>query len=61
MNREYARLLNEQNLKIVKWTYKAEQASTKEEVLRALRKIAKHSLKLAELQGRRHTETVQED
>lgn len=53
--RPFAQKLYERNQKIIKWTCRAEEASTRKEALKALRKIAKHSLKLAKMQSKRHT------
>ena len=48
--------------KIVKWTCKAEEATTRKQAQKALRKIAKHSLKLEQLQAKSYNEiTEQED
>ena len=46
-----AQKLFERQQKILKWTVRAEEAVTREEALKALRKVAKHSRKLAKLQG----------
>ena len=46
--------------KLIKWTCKAEAALTRKQAKKALRKVAKHSLKLAQLEGRAHTERGQE-
>ena len=46
------------NQKILKWTVRAEEAATRKEALKALRKIAKFSLRLAALQGRAYTEYI---
>ena len=56
-----AQRLWETNQKIAKWTARAEDALTRKQALKALRKIAKHSLKLAKLQGRLYTESTQEE
>lgn len=56
-----AKKIHDRNLKIIKWTCKAEAALTREQAQKALRKIAKHSLKLAKLQGRLYTENNQEE
>ena len=51
-----AKKLYDLNQKILKWACKAEDASTCSQKLRALRKIAEHSIKLAELLGRLNAE-----
>ena len=56
-----AKKLYDLNQKILKWACKAEDASTCSQKLRALRKIAKFSLKLAKAQGRAYTEATQEE
>lgn len=38
--------------KITKWTVECQLALTRRQAIRALRKVAKHSEKLAELEGR---------
>jgi len=48
-------------LKLMRWTCRAEEALTRRQALKALKKIAKHSRKLAQLQGRVYTENTQED
>jgi hypothetical protein len=50
MNQIYSRKLNERVLKIMIWTCRAEDARTQEEAQKCLRKVAKHSRKLAQLQ-----------
>jgi len=50
MNQSYSRKLNERVLKIMIWTCRAEDAQSREEAQRCLRKVAKHSRKLAKLQ-----------
>lgn len=49
------------SLKILKWTCRAEDAMTRKQSQKCLRKIAKHSLKLAKLQGMAYTLRNQED
>jgi len=39
-------------MKLMIWTCRAEDATTREEAMKCLRKIAKHSKKLAKLQSR---------
>ena len=46
--------------KIMLWTCRAEEATTRKQAQKALRKVAKHSLKLARLQERLYTENNQE-
>lgn len=53
--------LFERMQKIMKWTCRAEEAANRKDAQKALRKVAKHSLKLAQLQGRLYTEGVQEE
>ena len=43
--------LYETNSKIIKWTVKCEDALTRKQAVKALRKVAKFSRKLAKLQG----------
>lgn len=61
MSKSIARKLHERTLKIMKWTTRAEEALTRKQALKALKKIAKHSLKLAKLQGRCDTEDVERE
>ena len=61
MSKSLAAKLHEINLKIIKWTCRAEDALTRKQALKALRKVAKHSLKLAKLQGRLYTEYIPEE
>ena len=61
MSKSLAAKLHEINLKIIKWTCRAEDALTRKQAQKALRKIAKHSIRLAQLQGRLYTESTQED
>ena len=61
MSKSIATKLHEINLKIIKWTCRAEDALTRKQAQKALRKIAKHSLRLARLQGRLYTENNQEE
>ena len=57
-SRSFAQKLYKCNQKILKWTVRAEEAATRKEALKALRKIAKFSLRLAALQGRAYTEYI---
>lgn len=50
--------LHEQMTKIALWTSCAEDATSREEAQKALRKVAKHSLKLAKLQREAYDSTV---
>lgn len=61
MKKSIATKLYNRMQKIMRWTVAAEDALTREEAQKALRKVAKHSMKLAELQGRAYTEITQED
>ena len=61
MTKSISRELHDRTLKLMRWTCKAEEALTRREARKALRKIAKHSRKLAQLQGRVYTESTQED
>ena len=45
-----AQRLYDRARKVDKWTVRAEEALTRKQALKALRKVAKHSLKLAKLQ-----------
>ena len=56
-----SRKLHDRTLKLMKWTCRAEDALTRRQALKALRKIAKHSRKLAQLQGRAYIEGTQEE
>lgn len=49
------------NQKIAKWTVRCEVALTRADAIKALRKIAKHTDKLAELQGQLYTYRSTED
>ena len=53
--------LQDASLKILKWTCRAEDAPTRKYARKCLRKVAKHSLKLAKLQGMAYTLRNQED
>lgn len=44
--------LYEANMKIMKWTVRCEEAVTRKQAAKALRKIAKFSTRLSWLQGR---------
>ena len=59
--RSFAQRLYKLNQKILKWTLRADDALTRKDALKALKKIKKHSLKLARLQGTRYTEDIQEE
>jgi hypothetical protein len=48
--------LYEVNMKILKWTIRAEEALTRKQARKALRKIAKFSNRLARLQGQRYAQ-----
>ena len=61
MTKSIAQQLHERTLKLMKWTCRAEDALTRKQALKALRKVAKHAQKLAMLQGKCHTEIIQED
>lgn len=61
MKKSIAAKLYSRMQKIMRWTVAAEDALTREEAQKALRKVAKHSMKLAELQGRAYTEITQEE
>ena len=61
MKKPLSQKLHERMLKVMKWTCRAEDALTRKEAKRCLRKVAKHSLKLAKLQGRAYTEGTQEE
>ena len=61
MTKSIAAKLHERTLKLMKWTCRAEDALTRKQALKALRKVAKHTRKLAMLQGRCNTEDIQED
>lgn len=52
MSKSLAKKLHDRTLKLMKWTCRAEDALTRKQALKALRKVAKHSIKLAKLQGR---------
>ena len=53
------RLYNRMN-KVMKWTCAAEDALTREQAQKALRKVAKHQWKLAKLQAKAYTEIVKQ-
>ena len=61
MSKSIAKQLHDRTLKLMKWTCRAEEALTRKQALKALRKVAKHTRKLAMLQGRCNTEDIQED
>jgi hypothetical protein len=53
-----AQKLYDRARKIDKWTIRAEEAITRDQALKALRKVAKHSIKLAKLQQKAYDSTV---
>jgi len=55
------RKLHDRTLKLMKWTCRAEDAMSRKEALRCLKKVAKHSRKLAKLQGQAYIEGTQEE
>ena len=59
MTKSIAAKLYDRNQKIIKWTCAAEDALTREEAQKALRKVAKHQWKLAKLMGKAYTEVTQ--
>lgn len=61
MSKSTAAKLYDRMQKIMRWTVAAEDAATRKEAQKALRKVAKHSLKLARLQGRAYTEFTEEE
>lgn len=61
MTKSTAQRIHERTLKLMKWTVRAEDALTRKAALKALRKVAKHSTKLAKLQGRLYIEGVKEE
>jgi len=44
--------IHDRVMKLMIWTCRAEDATTREEAMKALRKVAKHSKKLAKLESR---------
>lgn len=56
MTKPNSQRLYEANQKIAKWTIKCEDALTRKQALKALRKIAKFSNRLATLQGLLYTQ-----
>lgn len=56
----YSQQIHDRVLKIMKWTMRAEDALTRKQAQKALRKIAKHSLKLAKLEQMAYNERVKE-
>ena len=56
MTKPNSQKLYEANQKIAKWTVKCEDAMTRKQALKALRKIAKFSNRLARLQGLLYTQ-----
>ena len=61
MTKSIAQKLYKRTLKLMRWTCRAEEALTRKQALKALRKVNKHAQKLAKLQGRCHTEGIQEE
>jgi len=61
MSKPLSQKLHDRTLKLMKWTCRAEDALTRKQALKVLRKIEKHSRKLAQLQGRIYTESTQEE
>lgn len=61
MTKTLSQKIYETNRKIIKWTCKAEDALTRAQAQKALRKIAKFSLRLATLQAMLYTEISQEE
>ena len=61
MTKSIAQKIHDRTLKLMKWTVKAEDALNRRQAQKALRKVAKHSTKLAKLQGRLYIEGVQEE
>ena len=61
MSKSLSQKLYDRTLKLMRWTCRAEDALTRREALKALRKVAKHSRKLAQLQGRAYAEGTQEE
>ena len=61
MTKSLAQKLHDRTLKLMRWTCKAEEALSRSEAQKALRKVAKHSRKLAQLQGRAYIEGTQEE
>ena len=59
MKKTTAAKLYDRMQKIAKWTVLAEDALTREEAQKALRKVAKHQWKLAYLQAKAYTEIKQ--
>lgn len=58
MTKSLAQKLHERTLKLMKWTVRAENALTRKQAQRALKKVTRHSEKLAKLQGRLYIEDV---
>lgn len=61
MTDSIAKQLHSRTLKLMKWTCRAEEALTRKQALKALRKVAKHTRKLAMLQGKCNTEGTEEE
>ena len=61
MTTNHAKKLYDRMIKVMKWTVRAEDALTREEAQKALRKVAKHSMKLARLQGMVYSEEVNKE
>ena len=58
MTKPIAAKLYDRMQKIMRWTVAAEDALTREDAQKALRKVAKHSTKLAKLQEKPYIEDV---
>ena len=58
MAKSHPQKLQDAMLKIMKWTCRAEDALTRKKALKALRKVAKWSQKLALLQSEGYTQGV---
>ena len=56
-----ARKIHDRVLKIMHWQCKAEDACDRKEAQKALRKVAKHSLKLAKLESEAYYERVHKE
>ena len=56
----YSQQIHDRVLKIMKWTMRAEDAPNREQAQKALRKVAKHSLKLAKLEHMAYNERAKE-
>ena len=58
MTKPIAAKLYDRMQKIMRWTVAAEDALTREDAQKALRKVAKHQWKLAKLQAVSYTEFI---